>query len=343
MRRHFCLLLVTVLAAAVWPATAGAAVFGASVEGVFKYFVRGKWDEPRVHASLESLYAAGGRIGRSGADWATTEPYAPTPHEPRYDWRYDDLVVQELAIAHLRWEPTLDYTPKWAQEHIKPARRNGLVSPLPPAHYQVYATYAAAFARRYGVHGQFWRQNPSLPYEPVTTFEIWNEPDDRWTWGPPVNLQDYARLYALAYRAIKHVDPHSSVITGGLAFNQSSMPRLLRALHGLPVDGIAVHPYGRTAQATVAVVQWTAQEMALFGRRGTPIIVNEYGWNWKPAEWPRQWAPKRTVARNVRLAISGLAKIPQVSQIIPFEWADAAWGLTNGGLSAAIKQVRGRR
>ncbi len=30
---------------------------------------------------------------------------------------------------------------------------------------------------RYGYGGQFWNENPSLPYRPVTTWEVWNEPN----------------------------------------------------------------------------------------------------------------------------------------------------------------------
>lgn len=344
MPRRLCLLfLIVSLACCGWPALAHAhaVVFGASVDGDFNYYERGQWSWSQVQDSLRSLRATGATVARTGSEWAQTEPRAPRPGRPRYDWSHDNSIVRGLASAHLRWQPSLDYTPRWAQQPIQAARHGGLVSALPPADNRVYGAYVAAFARRYGVGGSFWRSHPDLPAEPVTTFEIWNEPDCRWTWGPDVNLEDYARLYAVAYRAIKRVDRRAAVITGGLAFTRSSLPRLLHALRGVPVDGLAVHPYGANAQATIAVARWTERQMAAAGRGRTPLIVNEYGWNSVPQSW--QSISKRALPVNVRRSIVGLARVPHVSAIIPFEWSDDSWGLNDGGLLSGIRQVLGRR
>ena len=342
--RRLLLLFALSLAGSAWPAAvAHAVVYGAAVGGDFAYLARGTWTQARVHASLASLHAAGASVARADADWARTEPHGPVGSHYHYDWRYDDMVVGDLAAAHLHWDPTLEYTPKWAQEHIKPIVHHGkgatFTSPLPPANDTVYAAFVGAFARRYGVGGSFWRTHRSLPQEPVMTFEIWNEPDDRWTWGPDVNLQDYAQLYSAAYQAIKRADRHSMVITGGLAFTRTSLPRLLNALKGMPIDGIGVHPYGRDAQATVAIVRWTESQMAAYGRGATPLIVNEYGWH---SGSGRQSVSKRTLARDVQSSIVGLSKITQVSAVIPFEWSDPVWGLSGGALANGITQARSR-
>jgi hypothetical protein len=296
-----------------------------------------------------AAHAAGGSVARADVDWARTEPKGPVGGHYRYDWRYDDTVVAALAAAHLRWDPTLEFTPKWAQQHIKSivyhpkgkgkGKGKSFVAPLPPANNAVYAAFAGAFARRYGVGGTFWRTHRSLPQEPVTTFEIWNEPDDRWTWGPNVNLQDYALLYTAAYRAIKRVDRHSMVITGGLAFNRTSLPRLLKAFRGLPIDGLGVHPYAANAAATIAIVQWTEAQMVAFGRSRTPLIVDEYGWNSAAGAW--QSVSKRAVTRNVQSSVVGLSKIKHVSAVIPFQWSDPVWGLSGGALASGIKRAHG--
>jgi hypothetical protein len=341
VRRRLLLLAVT-LAGCAWPAAAHAVLYGAAVGGDFAYLARGAWTVDQVQASLEKLHAAGASVARADADWARAEPRGPVGSHYHYDWRYDDMVVGDLAAAHLSWEPTLEYTPKWAQQHIKPlvyhGKGGGFVSPLPPAHNVVYAAFAGAFARRYGVGGSFWRAHRHLPLEPVTTFEIWNEPDDRWTWGPNVNLQDYAALYSSAYRAIKLADRHSTVITGGLAFTRTSLPRLLSALRGRPMDGLAVHPYGADAQATIAAVRWAEAQMVAYGRGRTPLIVNEYGWH--AGTGGTQSVSKRALDRDVRSSIIGLSKIKQVSAVIPFEWSDPIWGLSGGALASGIEQAR---
>lgn len=115
-------------------------------------------------------------------------------------------------------------------------------------------------------------------------------------WGPDVNLQDYARLYGAAYRAIKDVDRHSGVIAGGLAFTRSSLPRLLHAFKGLPLDGLAVHPYAPDAAATITIVRWTQQQLVADHRGRTPLTVNEYGWNSVPKTW--QAVPQRPPTAN---------------------------------------------
>lgn len=344
VRFRWLSVMVFVLFACAWPAAAHAVSFGADVDGDFDYYTAGVWNMDEVQASLSSLHAAGGTVARSAAHWEIIERQRPLNGHYRYDWRYDDMVARALATAHIRWDPTLDYTPNWAQVRIQPlvfhAKHGHLsfVAPEPPANYAVYGAYVAAFARRYGVGGSFWRANPTLPAEPVTTFEIWNEPDDRWTWGRNVDLQDYAKLYMVAYRAIKSVDRHSQVITGGLAFNYSSLPRLLRAFRGLPIDGLGVHAYASNAAGTVAIVRWTEAQMVAFGRGKTPLIVNEFGWN---DEAPKvfQSVPARDLASYVERSIVGVSRIPHVSSVIPFEWADSNWGLSDGTLAKAIRLV----
>jgi hypothetical protein len=330
--------IAVILAAGLLPAVARATVFGASVDGDFNYYARGAWSWKHVERSLRDLRATGATVARTGADWADTEPQRLRRRRPRFAWDHDDTIVRGLAEAHLRWEPSLDYTPQWAQRHIRPVRSGSLVSPLPPARVSVYAVYAAAVARRYGAGGAFWRQHPDLPREPVITYEIWNEPDCKWTWGPDVNLMDYARLYAAARRAIKHVDRRATVLTGGLAFTRSSLPRLLHAVRGLPLDAVAIHPYGINARATIALARWAQREMARHGRGRVPLIINEYGWNSVPHSW--QAIPARRLAANVRQAIIGLSRVPHVREVLPFEWADSTWGLSDGALAAGIKRAQ---
>ena len=209
------------------------------------------WSAAQVMSSLKALYAAGGRLGRSDSDWAGAEPRPPVHGHAVFHWGYNDMIVGEMAQAHLTWEPTLEYTPKWAQEHrpnVLHLKSGRFVTPLPPAKNSTYAAYATAFMRRYGAHGSFWAAHRDLPYRPVKTVEVWNEPDNNHNWGPDVNLQDYAKLYEAARTAIHRVNRGTRVMTGGLAWTQSSLPRLLKAFEGKPIDAVAVHAYGRNSE-----------------------------------------------------------------------------------------------
>jgi hypothetical protein len=324
------------------PAAARATVYGAEVDGDFFQYRWGFWTTSQLQSSLTDLRATGATVGRSGADWAQTEPHAPVHGQHHYDWTYDDTVAGALATAHLRWQPMLDFTPRWARQHIKPiVSKTGVVSPIPPRNNQIYGAYVAAFARRYGPGGTFWSSHPALPKEPVTMFEIWNEPDDKWTWGPDVNLKDYSKMYAVARRAIKRADPRAIVMTGGLAFTPSSLPRLLRAVEGLKVDAFAIHPYARNAAGSIKQVRWAQAQLKAYGRGSTPIIINEYGWNRFPGSW--QGVKARTLKSNVINAIRGLSQIPHVKAVIPFEWSNPNWGLHGGALATGISRARQAR
>jgi hypothetical protein len=322
-----------------FPASAGAITFGAQVGSDFVGQVRGEVSPSKVATDLAALYRAGGRVGRGDSDWAMSEPSAPVHGRHHYDWRYDDMVASEMAGARLRWEPTLAFAPLWAEGSRSAAvhRKAGseLVH-LPPARDSALVAYATAFMRRYGPNGAFWNANPSLPYVPVTTVEVWNEPDNTHDWATGVNLSDYARLYEAVRTAVHRVYPRARVMTGGLAWTESSLPRLLKALRGKPIDMLAIHPYGATPSRSVKVARDALAEMRRYGRGRTPVSANEYGWTAVQGRWGS--TNPRNVKRYAYEALIGLAKL-RLSQIVPFMWGDPSWGLTTGSFAKALAKI----
>jgi len=106
-----------------------------------------------------------------------------------------------------------------------------------------WARYARDFAVRAGQIAARYRGQ-------VAAYQIWNEGDVE---GAPtshyIKPEDYATLLASASRAIYQADPAALIISGGLASGAASGIAYLRAVRraldgNLPVDGIAVHPYG---------------------------------------------------------------------------------------------------
>ncbi len=106
-----------------------------------------------------------------------------------------------------------------------------------------WARYAGEFAVRVGQIAARYRGQ-------VAAYQIWNEGDVE---GAPtshyVKPEDYAALLLAASRAIAQADPSALVIGGGLASGAASGIAYMRAVRSalggvLPVDGIAVHPYG---------------------------------------------------------------------------------------------------
>jgi hypothetical protein len=324
-------------------ASATATTFGAGVGSDFVNQARGVWSPARVMRSLRELYAAGGRVGRTDTDWAEAEPHAPVHGHHTYDWDYDDMVVSEMAQAHLRLEPTLELAPKWAQAHgtnVLHLKTGRFVVPLPPGKNSNFAAYAIAFMRRYGPHGSFWAAYRSLPYLPVNSVEVWNEPDNTHNWGPRIDLQDYAKLYEAVRSAVHSVNRGTLVITGGLAWTHSSLPRLLKAFEGKPLDAVAVHPYAATPTGTISLASYALGQMLKYGRGSTPLVVNEYGWTSARNTWGS------TTPRNVKpyayQALVGLSKL-RIAQILPFLWTYPSWGLSDGPFAQAIAWVTHHR
>jgi hypothetical protein len=191
--------------------------------------------------------------------------------------------------------------------------------------------------KRYGPRGAFWRANPKLPYVPVTTVEVWNEPDNIHDWGTDINLSDYAGMYEAVRSAVHRVYRPARVITGGLAWTESSLPRLLKAFRGKPMDGIGIHPYGATPGESVAVARDALAVMRQYGRGRTPVSANEYGWTSIRNTWGS--TNPAHVNSYAYSALIGLAKL-RLAEVVPFLWGDPAWGLSNGSFARAVAKIQ---
>jgi hypothetical protein len=338
-----CLPLLLSLFALAIPATASATTFGAEVGTDFTSQVRGHLSQAKVTKNLSSLYKAGGRVARADSGWGVTEPKAPVHGRHTYDWSFADLIASEMATAHLRWEPTLAFAPRWAEVHrsdVLHLQSGRVIAYLPPASNATFAAYATAFMKRYGPHGAFWKANPKLHYVPVTNVEVWNEPDNIHDWGRDINLSDYARMYEAVRTAVHRVYGGARVMTGGLAWTESSLPRLLKAFQGQPMDALGIHPYGATPTESIRVAGDALADMRQYGRGRTPVSANEYGWTSIRHTWGS------TNPRNVKgyayNALVGLARL-RLSEVMPFSWADPSWGLSTGSFAKAVAMVTHHR
>jgi Bacterial SH3 domain len=125
----------------------------------------------------------------------------------------------------------------------------------------------------------------------VAAYEIWNEqdqPPDRQevptsVFVPP---QKYGLMLLATAQAVKQADPAAKVITGGLVSGEalSYMAKAQASIGGtLPVDGIAIHPYGLTPPDATPFANWSqgglgpalARTASAFPRM--PIWITEIG------------------------------------------------------------------
>jgi hypothetical protein len=180
-----------------------------------------------------------------------------------------DAVVELTAAAHLRLYPMLG---------------------LPTSHGAAadavaMAAFVTSFAQRYGPGGSFWAQNPELPYLPVESYEIGNEPDITPT-APAdetslhyADPADYAEVYEAARTALHQVDPTAQAVVGGMLdsgdIGLAQAEQYLAAIG--PMDAVGFHPYlydvTTMEQDTTVLRQWLNAN----GHSNVPLDINEFG------------------------------------------------------------------
>ena len=231
---------------------------------------------------------------REGLWWATIEPTAPTKACPRcapthqYQWDLYDERVAGYARSGIQWVPLLDGTPYWVSGRV----HNGYNPPSTSSDRQAFQDFVSAAVRRYGPGGSFWAAHQDLPYRPVRSWEVWNEPNLDYFWGGRADPTTYAQVVRLAATALRNVDPSAEVILGGLARVETSSSGAIAystflsgvfsakpSLRSL-VSSVAYHPYGSSPGDTIGAAlsfrQWVNANVASGSQLG--LWVNEFGW-----------------------------------------------------------------
>jgi hypothetical protein len=223
---------------------------------------------------------------RQEFDWDQIEPQPGTFDFSRYD---QFMLVSAQAGVHVL--PIMLETPSWAGPSW-----NAI-----PADPSAYATYVAAVVSRYGPHGSFWTQHPTLAGYAIQTFELWNEPYYSNGNDGDYDPGAYARLVKAAATSGRLADPAAHFLLA--ADNQAQLvsgtwvwwiDALYQAVPDLNkyFDGVAVHPYGDDLTSLsfptpgvaydgyeqVQRVQSIEREFANHGAANKPLWITEIGW-----------------------------------------------------------------
>jgi hypothetical protein len=242
--------------------------------GIYWENVHPPFDFGRV-VEIRAQRNGGFGLLRQPFDWSMIER-----HEGRFDLAaYDDFMV-DAAAARLQVLPFLVDPPDWAAA----GKDENLRRVYPPRDPELIGPFAARLAARYGAGGAFWREHPELPYVPIRSWQIWNEPNIRQWWWPTTDPVGYTRLLAAASRAIKGVDPGAEVVTAGVPQTGGAVPLLewIDALYDAGArgtfDALAVHPYAEDASGSVRLLEQVREVMDRRGDARTAIWATELGW-----------------------------------------------------------------
>lgn len=326
-------LAVVVVAVAMLPASAGAApVLGINVNRVLNDGLPSD-----VQARQLALVGRSGITDvRSDAFWGLDQATRPLLGLTLV-WTGSDDRITALDRAGLRWDPVMDYSPEWQQSEHGQGHSG-------PRDVGAFADWTRQWAARYGSRGTFWVTHPDLPRRNVRRYEIWNEENGVF-WLPHPDPARYADLYLAARQAIHSSDPAAQVSIGGLADGDADefLSAMVQARPALrqAVDAVALHPYGRTAKATVDVVASLRRTMRTVGLGARPLVLNEYGWKLSGRAGDGFVLPDPTRAGDLALTSDALARSDcNVSGIYPYTWltpertlfhGEDWWGLVTPG------------
>lgn len=255
--------------------------------------------------TLASQASLGVGIVRQPFFWSQIE------HSPGvYDLTtYDDLVARS-ATHGIEVLPILFDPPSFRSSRPAGGARGGTYPPRVVGHM---GTFAAELVRRYGPAGSLWRERPGLPYRPVRSWQVWNEPNLPAYWPSGPSARQYTKLLAAVATAVRAVDPRAQIVTAGLPQSRSGIP-LLRYVADLYragarpyFDTMAVNPYAGRSRDLLARLEGVRRLMDGNGDRRKRIWATEIGWADGGNPSPQRVGAK-VMAERIRQSISLLAR-----------------------------------
>ena len=287
--------------------------------------------------------AAGIGLIRRTFDWAAIEHAVG-----QYDFSLYDRFVEDAARHGIRVVPLLFNPPPFHSS--KPARRakRGTYYPLDGGRL---GDFAVAVIRRYGPNGAFWDANPLAPKVPMTSVQMWNEPNLPQYDPPRPSPTRYVALLRAAAERLRAFDPAIEIITAGLPDSRLSKPNLfgwIKAMYRAGAKGtfntLAINPYGKTSKEVLRKLTKVRAIMKANGDSASALWASEFGWSdVGPPSLFR--SGKSGQSRKVGQAIAALGKARtrlNLRGFVYYSWKDAKpypprfvdfWGLHTGLLA----------
>jgi polysaccharide biosynthesis protein PslG len=246
----------------------GSASSAATGSGEFGVVAQGGLSNPE----FAQMGAVGSSALRISITWSSIEP-----RRGEFDFDYLDSVVAGAAEHGIELLPTVYGSPEWLagaadRPPIYSTNERGAWSDL-----------LQTLARRYGPEGEFWDDGSS--YEPITGWQIWNEPNIRPFWDPAPSARGYARLLRVSARALESVDPDAEIVLAGLSpagrhYDAASFLRdLYRVGRVKPYfNRVALHPYAADVNGVAAQIKHFRRVMRRFGNEHAELDLTELGW-----------------------------------------------------------------
>lgn len=259
---------------------------------------------PQAAPSVEQfqrLRAGGVDSVRIPISWAATQPLSST----EANFSAPDQLVAGAAAAGLNVLPFVYDAPSWAVTQARvPHSRATAPKTLPVktgAQRSAWASFLELVVQRYGPSGSFWAANPSIPANPIRTWQIWNEPNFKYFVTRP-SPTDYGKLVNISYAAIKSVDPGAKLILGGLFarpgeakfkrnppeayYATDFLDQMYRLTPGIKnkFTGVALHPYTSKYQLLTPEIEEVRTVLKARHDPNKKLWITEIGWSSEPPD-----------------------------------------------------------
>lgn len=247
------------------------------------------WPDEFVNLSqqLGVMVASGVENLRVVFDWSQLQPYhswSEVPPDDRSqfvnvggiptDFTQTDQIMEQASERGMTLTPIILNAPAWDGQSYK----GGIVD-LPRTDGP-FAAFVRALVQRYGPHGTFWFSYQGQLKEPITMWEVWNEPNIPAFWPQQPFVTRYLALLRAAHGAIKGVDPTAKVILAGLPnYSWLDLARIYKVRGASKLfDVVAVHPYTKYPKGVITILGYVRQVMDRNGDASKPILANELSW-----------------------------------------------------------------
>jgi hypothetical protein len=300
--------------------------------------------DPATAATLAAQAALGVGLVRQTFDWSAIER-----RRGRYRLAYYDDYVAKNAARGIKVLPILFRPPSFRSGAPRRGRRGGT---YPPRRFSDLGRFGAVLIKRYGPRGTLWKERPAIPKLPITSWQIWNEPNLPAYWPSGPNPREYVRLLAAAARVMKRADPSAEIVTAGMPESRLAPIRLNAFVAGMyragarrAFDTLALNLYVRSTGELRTKLGETRRLMSAHGDGAPGIWITEIGWSDRgPASPFRVGAGRQASLIRESLQAIGEEREPlAIRGVVYYAWRDGRpyppdyddfWGLHTGLLDS---------
>jgi hypothetical protein len=253
-------------------------------------YVRSEFYGISQTATLDDQDMQGMRAARVRADRFLLNWGAIEPHQGAFTWASTDRFVGRLASQGIRAFPSVWGNPTWLAGSSSTPPVGGTKA------QQRWRNFLKALVTRYGPHGTYWtthyheRFGANATELPITSWQIWNEPNLKKYFAPYPSPGQYARLLQISYPSIKSIHPAAQVSLAGMpGFADITAWDFMKKLYSYPgikgyFDAVALHPYSPGINTVKAAIQRVRTVMNGHADAATPLWISEIAWGSAPPD-----------------------------------------------------------